>query len=228
MKNIIKTKYNCLKEFKKGELITLASRPDAGKTLFAFNIAVNVASQNKKVKIFNMEWSSKQLEEQIDIIKSPYHNKNEIIESNLRIITNPNLKLNNIFEESKGYDLIIIDSITIISGTNKQEKDSKVLEQIMLKLKNIAKSLNVAMIIISELPRDVDEREDRHPIISDLSEYIIDNTDRVVFMYKEWFLNSNNKNGITELKTININNSSQKISYLSRSKNRVVFKNISK
>ena len=92
-------------------------------------------------------------------------------------------------KRQKGLDLIVIDYIQLLSGSSKRSNDSRVQEitEITTSLKALAKELNVPIIALSQLSRQVESREDKRPQLSDLRESgsIEQDADVVMFVFRE-------------------------------------------
>ena len=92
-------------------------------------------------------------------------------------------------KRKEGLDLIIIDYLQLVSGTNINQSDNRVQEvsEITRGLKAIAKDLNIPVIALSQLSRKVEDREEKRPQLSDLRESraIEQDSDLVVFLYRE-------------------------------------------
>ncbi|WOH84898.1 replicative DNA helicase [Bradyrhizobium sp. BEA-2-5] len=92
-------------------------------------------------------------------------------------------------KRQKGLDLLVIDYIQLLSGSSKRANDSRVQEitEITTSLKALAKELNVPVIALSQLSRQVESRDDKRPQLSDLRESgsIEQDADVVLFVYRE-------------------------------------------
>src|SRR5207244_9950953 len=92
-------------------------------------------------------------------------------------------------KRQKGLDLIIIDYIQLLSGSSKRASENRVQEitEITTTLKALAKELDVPIIALSQLSRQVESRDDKHPQLSDLRESgsIEQDADVVLFVYRE-------------------------------------------
>ena len=92
-------------------------------------------------------------------------------------------------KRQKGLDLIIIDYIQLLSGSSKRASENRVQEitEITTTLKALAKELDVPIIALSQLSRQVESRDDKRPQLSDLRESgsIEQDADVVLFIYRE-------------------------------------------
>ena len=83
-------------------------------------------------------------------------------------------------KRQKGLDLIVVDYIQLLQGSGKRCNDNRVQEvtEITTSLKALAKELNVPIIALSQLSRQVESRDDKRPQLSDLREVRLDRTGR--------------------------------------------------
>ena len=87
---------------------------------------------------------------------------------------------------TEGLDLIVIDYLQLMSsGKSSRENRTQEVSEITRMLKVAAKELDVPIILLSQLSRLVDQREDHKPILSDLRESgsIEQDADIVMFLY---------------------------------------------
>ena len=167
-----------------------------------------------KVAFFSLEMSSEQLATRIlaerskisgDKMRKAEFNKedfniiaktsSELENLNLIIDDNPILTIPSLRARARrlkrihNIDLIIIDYLQLMSGSSNNRNDGRVQEisEITRGLKSIAKELNVPIIALSQLSRQVEQREDKRPQLSDLRESgtIEQDSDVVMFIYRE-------------------------------------------
>ena len=83
-------------------------------------------------------------------------------------------------KRQKGLDLIVVDYIQLLQGSGKRGNDNRVQEvtEITTSLKALAKELNVPVIALSQLSRQVESRDDKHPQLSDLARIRFDRAGR--------------------------------------------------
>ncbi|MEM7620099.1 MAG: replicative DNA helicase [Pseudomonadota bacterium] len=88
-----------------------------------------------------------------------------------------------------GLGLIVIDYLQLLTGSGNRSSDSRVQEitEITTGLKALAKELNVPVIALSQLSRQVENREDKRPQLADLRESgsIEQDADVVMFVFRE-------------------------------------------
>ena len=196
----------------KSALIILAARPGVGKTSFAMNIATHVAvEENKKVAVFALEMSGEQLMQRSlaslakvnlskvlngtmdqEEWKRVWTAEKKLAQSGLYLcdssVTTPldiiskcrKLKM------TEGLDLIVIDYLQLMSsGKSNRENRTQEITEITRMLKVTAKELDVPIILLSQLSRMVEQREDHRPVLSDLRESgsIEQDADIVMFLY---------------------------------------------
>src|SRR5207244_2803959 len=92
-------------------------------------------------------------------------------------------------KRQKGLDLLVIDYIQLLQGSSRRAAESRVQEvtEITTSLKALAKELNLPILALSQLSRQVENREDKRPQHSDLRESgsIEQDADVVMFVFRE-------------------------------------------
>ncbi|HWM31785.1 MAG TPA: replicative DNA helicase [Methyloceanibacter sp.] len=92
-------------------------------------------------------------------------------------------------KRQRGLGLIVVDYLQLLSGSSRRASDGRVQEitEITTGLKTLAKELNVPILALSQLSRQVEQREDKRPLLSDLRESgsIEQDADVVLFVFRE-------------------------------------------
>ncbi len=100
-------------------------------------------------------------------------------------------------KRQRGLDLLIIDYLQLIHGSARRSSESRVQEitEITTNLKALAKELNVPILALSQLSRQVESREDKRPQLSDLRESgsIEQDADVVLFIFRDEYYLKNRK-----------------------------------
>ena len=86
-----------------------------------------------------------------------------------------------------GLDLVVIDYIQLMRGTNNKDGRVQEISEITQGLKALAKELSVPVVALSQLSRAVEQRDEKKPLLSDLRESgsIEQDADVVMFVYRE-------------------------------------------
>jgi replicative DNA helicase len=90
-------------------------------------------------------------------------------------------------KRQRGLDMIVVDYLQLLTGSGKTDSRVQEISQITQALKSLAKELNVPVIALSQLSRQVENRDDKKPQLSDLRESgsIEQDADVVMFVYRE-------------------------------------------
>lgn len=199
------------------DLILVAARPSMGKTAFVLNIAQNTAVRNNcPTVIFSLEMSKEQLinrifslETGIDAQKLRTGDLNEeewmilaeassvVGSSGLIIDDTSSISISNLKSKCRKYKLdydiglIIIDYLQLMETGNKNESHQLAIAEISRSLKALARELNVPVVALSQLSRNVEKRDDKRPMLSDLrdSGAIEQDADVVMFIYRDDYYN---------------------------------------
>jgi replicative DNA helicase len=214
--------------FQKSDLIIIAGRPSMGKTALSLNIALNsIKNSQLPVLFFSLEMSEEQIMYRILSIETSINQmrlkngnlyKNDWIKLNkiIKIISKLPLfidgkvnltiqdirsKIKTVLLEQTKLGLIIIDYLQLMYSSDiKNGNRVQELSQITRSLKHLAREFNVPIIALSQLSRNVDNRVDQKPLLSDLRESgsIEQDADLVLMLYRPK-LTQNDTSSITEL-----------------------------
>lgn len=191
-----------------GDLIVIAGRPAMGKTALALSLTKDFAAIGGRALFLSLEMSNEQLAKRyLSIIGSipNYKVRNGALKEhdidrlcniansqtvNFFVDDDPETSINDIKAKVKlhkakhGLDLLVIDYIQLIRGT-KQNREQEVAE-ISRNLKLLAKELNITIIILAQLSRASETRQDKRPLLSDLRESgaIEQDADSVLFPFR--------------------------------------------
>lgn len=195
----------------KQNLIIIAGRPSMGKTALAMNIA-NSVGETKPVLVFSMEMSTAEIitrsvaqhskvpldrlmsgnldDEQWDKIgkgvPTVQFSKLVIDESPAMMMQQIRARSRRVKQQHPDLAVIIIDYVQLMSGDSNQHRAQQISD-ITRGLKALAKELDLPVIALSQLNRDVDKRDDKRPRMSDLRESgsIEQDADLIMFIYRD-------------------------------------------
>lgn len=199
------------------DLILVAARPSMGKTAFVLNIAQYVAFHSDLcTAIFSLEMSKEQLVNRLFSLESRVDAQllrsgnladsdwEKLIEgagtigrSKLIIDDTPGISISELRSKCRKYKLehdlklIIIDYLQLMSGSGRSDSRQQEISDISRSLKGLARELNVPVIALSQLSRQVEQRPDHRPMLSDLRESgaIEQDADVVMFIYRDDYYN---------------------------------------
>jgi len=195
------------------DLIIIAGRPSMGKTSFAMNLAETVAIREKKpVAVFSMEMPGVQLamrmmsslgridqskvrtgkleDDQWPRLTSAV---NLLAEAPMFIDDTPALtpielraRARRLTREHGQLGLIVIDYLQLMQSPSSGENRTAEISEISRSLKGLAKELNVPVIALSQLNRNLEQRPNKRPVMSDLRESgsIEQDADVIMFIYR--------------------------------------------
>lgn len=196
--------------FQKSDLIILAARPGIGKTSLAMNIVTNAAINDKaKCAIFSLEMSREQLAQRmlcsvagVDMGKARTGELSEndwvklwkahkkLMDTEIYCDANSLNKPSNILSQCRklkrehGLDFIVVDYLQLMTGDRKDEGRQNEVSDMSRQMKILAKEINVPVMVLSQLSRAVQQRQDHRPVLSDLRESgsIEQDADMVIFI----------------------------------------------
>jgi replicative DNA helicase len=202
---------------RKGNLHILAARPAMGKTTLALNIAKHVAMKEKIPTVFvSLEMTNDQLVEKLitedagvdsqllqnttklteQDWKNVAHACNRITESSLYLDDSHRIRASDLairlrrFTALQPVGLVIIDYIQIMAPERSADRNKEVSETSGI-LQGLAKELNIPILALSQLSRDVEKRNNKIPVLSDLrdSGTLEQDAATVMFLYRDDYYN---------------------------------------
>lgn len=197
----------------KGKVYIIGARASMGKSALAMNIAEHV-SKNKNVLFISLEMDKKEYaqrlmlgragvdisvvntgrisDEQIALVKEQ---KKYLDSLNLFIETKTPCRVSDIelaiinLQSTKGScDLVVVDYLQLLTPNSKSGKNRETeVSEMSRELKNLATKYNVPIVVLSQLSRALEAREDKRPMLSDLRESgaIEQDADVVIFVYRD-------------------------------------------
>lgn len=229
-----------------GDLIIVGARPSMGKTTYLMNIAENVATAGGRVLVFSLEMTKQAIIDRMiasasglsmSVIRNPkYQNggfdedsqqkllagchKIKMMEKRVSIIDKPALDISHVrniarkFNHAEKLDLIAVDYLQLM--TCKADSRLEEISKISRGLKALAKEINVPLIVLSQLSRDVEKRSDKRPVNSDLrdSGQIEQDADIIQFLYRDEVYNEGSNKGLAEVITRKFRNGETGTDYL--------------
>jgi replicative DNA helicase len=200
------------------ELIILAARPSMGKTALAAQIALNVAKDNHHVAFISLEMEAHQLALRLMCAGSQVNTRRmsdgtmdaaerkRLVES-IVAMGNPSLHIDDsarqtvdsiagtcrkLHNEHGSLGLVVIDYLTKIEPDDRRMQRNDQVELIVSRLKELAKTLHVPVLVLAQLNRDNESNRDKRPKLSQLraSGAIEQDADVVMFIHREDYYKS--------------------------------------
>ncbi|MBW4642605.1 MAG: replicative DNA helicase [Goleter apudmare HA4340-LM2] len=201
--------------FRRRRLYVLAARPGVGKSALAGNIALNVAQLSRlPVAIFSLEMSEDEYVQRFLSSESGIENSflktgrvsnnqweplSQAISclSDLPIFINdhscPTLteirsQVRRVSSRSGGVGLVVVDYLQLMAeATDFRLNMAQRVGEISRGLKKLAKDLDVPVLALSQLNREVEHRHDKRPVLSDLKDSgsVEQDSDVVIMLYRD-------------------------------------------
>lgn len=217
-----------LSGFQKSDMIVLAARPSMGKTAFCLNIALNAALKAQaKVLIFSLEMSKEQLGQRLLSMESRVESQkmstgnvdmsdwdkmstalDNLSKMDIVIDDTPGIKMMEIKNKCRrmkaemGLDMIILDYLQLMEGEKRSDNRQQEITGLSRGMKLLAREMECPIIVLSQLSRAPDQRENHRPVLSDLRESgaIEQDADVVLFLYRDEVYNEETeKPGVCEV-----------------------------
>lgn len=198
--------------FQKSDLIIIAARPSMGKTAFAMSVVRNAAiDHNTPIAVFSLEMATIQLATRLISAEARINAHNvrtgkfkaeegakisrtvhKLSKAPIYIDDTPAISILELrakarrLKNEKNIGMIVIDYLQLLSASYNMESREREISTISRSLKALAKELNIPVIALSQLNRQVEARTDKKPMLSDLRESgsIEQDADVVLFLYR--------------------------------------------
>lgn len=219
---------DALTQLHQGEVTVIAARPSIGKTALALNIASRVAKKGKGVLFFSLETDEERLAQNLvaaecsidthalrtgdGLAAKDYQRIRKEVghlrDLRLMIVDRATITPMAVRLQSRnvqrrfGVDLIVIDYLQLVtSGSGRQENRQIEVAALSRSFKALAKELQVPVIVLAQLNRDLEKRGDGRPRLSDLRESgaIEQDADVVILMHRDREAPTPDERGITEV-----------------------------
>ncbi|MGG4520267.1 replicative DNA helicase [Aneurinibacillus migulanus] len=203
--------------YKAPELIVIAARPSVGKTAFANQQALNIAekyAEKGPVALFSLEMAAEELVTRMlgnlahlgglgnrKLTEEEYNKYTMAVgllaNHNIMIDDEPKQTVSKIrakarrLQKEQGLSAIFIDYLQFIEPPTKGMNRADVVSENTKALKNMAKELGVPVIALAQVGRQVEQRADKRPMMSDLRESgeIEQTADKIMFLYRDEYYN---------------------------------------
>ena len=212
----------------RSDLIIVAARPAMGKTAFALNIAQQSAVKaGSSVIIFSLEMSKEQLGQRLLAMQARVEMQklkqgdldrkdwdritmalDELNNTKIVIDDTPGISVMEMrnkcrrLKAEQGLDLVVVYYLQLMSLQGKTDNRQQEISTISRNLKLLAREMDCPVIVLSQLSRAPEQRQDHRPILSDLRESgsIEQDADIVIFLYRDDYYNENtDKPGVCEV-----------------------------
>ncbi len=198
--------------FQPGDLVVVAARPGMGKSSFMLSMVLHLAlNERVPLAIFSLEMSKEQLALRMVsmLSKVPLQNlrhgfvKDEdwekIVKAALEISSreiylddNPNLTTMELriksrkLKQERGVQIIFVDYLQLLGVPYRRSSRQEEVAEISKSLKALAKELNIPVVALAQLSRQVEQRADKRPQLADLREsgQIEQDADLIIFIHR--------------------------------------------
>ena len=198
-----------------GDLIIIAGRPSMGKSALATNIGQKAAEAGYPVALFSLEMSKESLvlrmlcgEARVDgqKVRTGHLGDREmprLAMAAARLAELPFYIDDTPAPASSGrIVVIIVDDLQLMRANRDVDSREQEISMISRSLKGLAKELDVPVVALSQLNRQVESRADKRPMLSDLRESgaIEQDADLIAFVYRDEFYNkASTEEGVAEI-----------------------------
>ncbi|MGC9467494.1 MAG: replicative DNA helicase [Anaerolineae bacterium] len=207
--------------FQRSDLLILASRPGVGKTSLMLTFALHAAEKRKVVALFSLEMSAEQLVQrlvaQVSGIDAQRLRLGQLKEEEwpafaeaighlselpIYIDDTPSITVLQLrtkcrrLASERGLDIIFVDYLQLMESDIRSDNRVQEVSYLSRSLKGLAREIDVPLVTASQLSRAVEQRQDKHPVLSDLRESgsLEQDADIVMFIYRDELYDENTEN----------------------------------
>jgi replicative DNA helicase len=186
-----------------GQITVIAARPSIGKTSLGMQVCEAAAKRGDTTLFFSIEMTS--IELVLRVAKQGHKRADEIAALPM-FIEDQYLDLEDILncirlaKRRNAVKVVVIDYLQLIRTNDRLQKHEKI-ERCMAELKWAAKELRIAVVLLAQINRGSDKREDRRPQLSDIkgSGGIEEAADVAILLHRPEFYNPNDSPGCADI-----------------------------
>lgn len=195
-----------------GHLVVVGARPGMGKTALSLSIGANMGRAGNPVAMFSMEMPRREVLERLVSMQSRIHLSRiqrperlhdydwgrladgiEVLRKlNFHVSDMGGLNIHQLrakartIQRKSGVRLLIVDYLGLMAGSDPKAMRTYQIEEITKGLKALSKELNLPVLLLVQLSREVEKRTDQMPILSDLrdSGSVEQDADEVIFIHR--------------------------------------------
>ena len=198
-----------------GDLTIIAGRPGMGKSAFGMNAVVNAARLGAKVGFVSVEMDAVSLGMRLaasaaglsvsdlrrgNLGRNDWQQltkaSNEIAQLPLRVLDAPSWTMGQVIRQCHawhrmGLDMVVIDYLQRTKPDIKTDRHDLAIGQMAKDCKTMAATLEIPVLLLSQLSRTLEQRQDKRPTMSDLREsgQIEQEADNVLMLYRDHVYN---------------------------------------
>lgn len=195
------------------DMIVMAGRPGMGKTALAVSTMFHLSKRwGKHCGMFSLEMSREQVTQRLIAMETGISVQNlrlgniqqdewglyfkgidTLSKCPIFIDDTPAISVLELRQKARrlhaehGLDMLVIDYLQLMTGDKKSENRTQEISYISRSIKALARELNIPIVALSQLSRNVESRGDKRPMLSDLKESgsIEQDADIVLFLYRD-------------------------------------------
>ena len=212
----------------KGRFIVVGARPSMAKSAFVLNIALKVSADGGTPHIMTYEMSTTDILKRMisttgnvsgdvwlanDMNAEQYRNainaigqlseqEIEIYEYIYKVRRMKAIIREAIETDPEGRHMLIVDGVNFLEAENNHQNKTSQIEEVSQALQSIAREFDIPVILVSQLNRGVEQRDNKRPLMSDLKESgaLEQLADIVILLYRdEYYYHDTEQKGIVEI-----------------------------